>query len=99
MEFSLPLRSRLDSLQKGFNLYGEPPSKSLQSMIDNVNVNALQFEASVMDGPVISSRAGLYICINAMVFLTNLGILGSIADYLACWPSFGRRQHVPKLSH
>ncbi|KAB8075576.1 mediator of RNA polymerase II transcription subunit 5 [Aspergillus leporis] len=67
MEFSLPLRSRLDSLQKGFNLYGEPPSKSLQSMIDNVNVNALQFEASVMDGPVISSRAGLYICINAML--------------------------------
>ncbi|KAE8390591.1 mediator complex, subunit Med5 [Aspergillus alliaceus] len=66
MEVSLPLRSRLDSLQKGFNLYGEPPSKSLQSMMENVNVNALQFEASVMDGPVINSRAGLYIYINAM---------------------------------
>lgn len=67
MEVSLPLRSRLDSLQKGFNLYGEPPSKSLQSMMENVNVNALQFEASVMDGPVINSRAGLYIYINAML--------------------------------
>ena len=68
MEVSLPLRNRLDSLQKGFNLYGEPPNKSLQSMMDNVNVNALQFESSVMDGPVINSRAGLYIYINAMVF-------------------------------
>ncbi|KAB8266567.1 mediator of RNA polymerase II transcription subunit 5 [Aspergillus minisclerotigenes] len=67
MEVSLPLRNRLDSLQKGFNLYGEPPNKSLQSMMDNVNVNALQFEASVMDGPVINSRAGLYIYINAML--------------------------------
>ncbi|KAE8348360.1 mediator of RNA polymerase II transcription subunit 5 [Aspergillus coremiiformis] len=67
MEVSLPLRNRLDSLQKGFNLYGEPPSKSLQSMMDNVNVNALQFEASVMNGPVLNSRAGLYIYINAML--------------------------------
>ncbi|KAB8216814.1 mediator of RNA polymerase II transcription subunit 5 [Aspergillus novoparasiticus] len=67
VEVSLPLRNRLDSLQKGFNLYGEPPNKSLQSMMDNVNVNALQFEASVMDGPVINSRAGLYIYINAML--------------------------------
>lgn len=36
------------------------------SMMDGVNVNALQFESSVMDGPVINSRAGLYIYINAM---------------------------------
>ncbi|KAE8145501.1 mediator of RNA polymerase II transcription subunit 5 [Aspergillus avenaceus] len=66
-ELSLPIRNRLDGLQKEFNLYGEPPNKSLQSMMDNVNVNALQFEASVMDGPVINSRAGLYVYINAML--------------------------------
>lgn len=65
---SMPLRNRLDSLQKDFNLYGEPASKSLEvSMMDGVNVNALQFEASVIDGPVINSRAGLYIYLNAMV--------------------------------
>jgi len=64
----MPLRNRLDSLQKDFNLYGEPASKSLEvSMMDGVNVNALQFEASVIDGPVINSRAGLYIYLNAMV--------------------------------
>lgn len=69
VEVSLPLRNRLDSLQKEFNLFGEPPSKALDvSMMENVNVNALQFEDSVMDGPVINSRAGLYVYINAMVF-------------------------------
>ncbi|GMF74920.1 unnamed protein product [Aspergillus oryzae] len=77
MEVSLPLRNRLDSLQKGFNLYGEPPNKSLQSMMDNVNVNALQFEASVMDGPVINSRAGLYIYINAMVITATFDVLSN----------------------
>lgn len=65
---SLPLRNRLDDVQKGFNLFGQPPPKSIDvSMMEGVGVNALQFEASVMDGPVINSRAGLYIYINAMV--------------------------------
>ncbi|KKK24100.1 mediator of RNA polymerase II transcription subunit 5 [Aspergillus rambellii] len=69
VEVSLPLRNRLDSLQKEFSLYGQPQSKSLEvSMMDNVHVNALQFEASVIDGPVISSRAGLYVYINSMLF-------------------------------
>ncbi|KAL4784349.1 mediator of RNA polymerase II transcription subunit 5 [Aspergillus varians] len=61
------LRPRLDMLQKEFNLYGQPPSKLDVSMMDNVNVNALQFEASVIDGPTINSRAGLYVYINAML--------------------------------
>lgn len=68
VEVSLPLRNRLDSLQKEFNLYGELPAKPLDvSMMEGVNVNALQFEASVMDGPMINSRAGLFVYINAMV--------------------------------
>ncbi|KAL4819066.1 mediator of RNA polymerase II transcription subunit 5 [Aspergillus spinulosporus] len=62
-----PLHNRLDGLQKQFNLYGQPPSKLEVSMMENVNVNALQFEASVMDGPTIHSRAGLYVYINAML--------------------------------
>lgn len=32
-----------------------------------MNVNSLQFEASVMDGPVINTRAGLYVYLNSMV--------------------------------
>ena len=72
-EVSLGLRDRLASLQKAFNLYGEANSKALDmSMMDSVNVNALQFEASVMDGPVVNSRAGLYIYINAMVCFVSL---------------------------
>lgn len=68
VEVSLPLRNRLDNLQKEFNLYGEPASKSLEiSMMDGMNDNALQFESSVMDGSVINSRAGLYVYINAML--------------------------------
>lgn len=67
VEVSLPLRNRLDSLQKEFGLYGEPASKLDMTMMDGMNVNALQFEASVMDGPVINSRAGLYVYINSML--------------------------------
>lgn len=68
-DVSPPLRNRLDALQKEFNLYGQPPSKLEVSMMDNVNVNALNFEPSVIDGPTINSRAGLYVYINAMVCL------------------------------
>lgn len=46
-------------------------------MMENMNVNALQFEASVMDGPVINSRAGLYVFINAMVDMTSFSLAGT----------------------
>lgn len=71
VDVSLPLRHRLDSLQKEFNLYGEQSSKPLDdSAIGGMNVNALQFEASVMDGPVINTRAGLYVYLNSMVSMS-----------------------------
>ncbi|PKY01917.1 mediator of RNA polymerase II transcription subunit 5 [Aspergillus campestris IBT 28561] len=83
-EVSLGLRDRLASLQKAFNLYGEPNSKGLDmSMMDSVNVNALQFEASVMDGPVVNSRAGLYIYINAMLVARPLVDDNVLLSYLA----------------
>ncbi|OXV07966.1 hypothetical protein Egran_04270 [Elaphomyces granulatus] len=51
------LRNRLDSLQKDFNLYGEANSKSLGvTMMDGVHVNALEFEASVIEGPILVGR-------------------------------------------
>ncbi|OOQ86290.1 Mediator of RNA polymerase II transcription subunit 5 [Penicillium brasilianum] len=68
VDVSLPLRHRLDALQKEFNLYGEQPSKQLDhSAIEGMNVNTLQFEASVMNGPLINTRAGLYVYINSML--------------------------------
>ncbi|KAJ5570462.1 uncharacterized protein N7459_009892 [Penicillium hispanicum] len=68
VDMSLPLRHRLDAIQKEFNLYGEQPSKHLEHpAIEGMNVNALQFEASVMNGPVINTRAGLYVYLNSML--------------------------------
>lgn len=84
VQVSLPLRNRLDALQKEFNLYGEAGSKALDSMMDSMNVNALQFEASVMDGPVINSRAGLYVYLNAMV-LSFYSINIDLANYYSWW--------------
>jgi len=70
IDVSLPLRQRLDALQKEFNLFGDQPSKPLEHpALSEMNVNALQFEASIMDGPVIYARASLYVYINAMVSL------------------------------
>ncbi|PWY86256.1 mediator of RNA polymerase II transcription subunit 5 [Aspergillus heteromorphus CBS 117.55] len=84
VEVSLPLRNRLDSLQKEFGLFGEPPSKALDvSMMGNVNVNALQFEDSVMDGPMINSRAGLYVYINAMLVGRPLVDDSMLLNYLS----------------
>ncbi|WEW55466.1 mediator complex subunit [Emydomyces testavorans] len=66
-EYSIPLRNRLESIQKDFNLYPNDASKRLEeSMMGDVSVAALQFESNVVDVPVISSRAGLYIYINAL---------------------------------
>ena len=68
MDVSLPLRHRLDALQKEFNLYGQQPSKNLEnSEIEGLNVNSLHFETSVIDGPIINTRAGLYVYLNSMV--------------------------------
>ncbi|CAG8149644.1 unnamed protein product [Penicillium salamii] len=67
LDVSLPLRHRLEELQKMFNLYPDQPSKGLDDPINGVNVNALQFESSVMDGPVVNTRAGLYVYINSML--------------------------------
>lgn len=93
MDVSLPLRHRLDELQKVFNLYPDQPSKALEEpAIDGVNVNALQFEASVMDGPVMNTRAGLYVYINSMVRFVSCGYdVGFMIDLaVARGTSFGR---------
>lgn len=65
---SIPLRDRLEALQKDFNLYGHDGEKSLEdTMMENVNISALEFESNVLDGVIINSRAGPYIYVNALV--------------------------------
>lgn len=36
-------------------------------MMDGMNMQSLHFEASVLDGPGLNSRAGLYVYLNALV--------------------------------
>ncbi|KAH8693155.1 putative RNA polymerase II mediator complex subunit Nut1 [Talaromyces proteolyticus] len=80
---SVNLRTRLDGLQKAYQLYGEPPSKEIDQMMDGMNMNTLQFEASVIDGPVINSRAGLYVYINAMLIGRPLVDDNMLLNYLS----------------
>lgn len=84
LEVSLPLRHRLDAIQKDFNLFGQVPSKALDHpTIEGMSVNALQFEASVMDGPTTNTRAGLYVYLNSMVRnIPTLLIQYKIGDFL-----------------
>lgn len=65
-------------------------------MMDGVNVNALQFESSVMDGPVINSRAGLYIYINAMLVGRPLADDNMLLSFLV--NRYGVRQSTFPLS-
>ena len=65
-------------------------------MMDGVNVNALQFESSVMDGPVINSRAGLYIYINAMLVGRPLADDNMLLSFLV--NRYGVRQSTIALS-
>jgi mediator of RNA polymerase II transcription subunit 5 len=67
-QISIPLHNRLDTLQKAFNIFDGSGSRSLEdAMMDEVDANAIQFESNVIDNPIINSRAGLYIYLNALV--------------------------------
>ncbi|KAK2777681.1 mediator complex subunit [Emmonsiellopsis sp. PD_33] len=80
---SIPLRDRLDVLQKEFSLYGNDGGKSLEdTMIEGVNISALEFESNVLDGSAISSRAGPYIYVNALLFGRPLIDDNMIVNYL-----------------
>ena len=65
-------------------------------MMDGVNVNSLQFESSVMDAPVINSRAGLYIYINAMLVGRPLADDNMLLSFLV--NRYGVRQSTIALS-
>ncbi|KAK2877085.1 hypothetical protein FQN49_001438 [Arthroderma sp. PD_2] len=67
-EISIPLRNRLDALQKEFSLFvksGEKPNQ--EPVMEEMNVSTLEFESRVVDIPPVSSRAGLYIYVNSLL--------------------------------
>lgn len=64
----MQLRARLVAIQKEFDLFTKESKKLAQeNMMEDSNVSILEFESNIVNGPDISSRAGLYIYINAMV--------------------------------
>ena len=60
--------NKLDTFQKQYNLFDHRNSHDLgENLLQGVVHNGLQFEDNVTDSPVVNSRAGLYVYINAMV--------------------------------
>lgn len=66
-EISIPLRNRLDQLQKEFNLFLKGEKSNQDHVIEDTAVSTLEFESRVVDIPPVSSRAGLYIYVNSLV--------------------------------
>ncbi|OJD27964.1 hypothetical protein ACJ73_00638 [Blastomyces percursus] len=80
---SIPLRDRLETLRKDFNLYGHDGEKSLEdAMMENFNISALEFESNVLDGSIVNSRAGPYIYVNALLFGRPLVDDSMVVNYL-----------------
>ncbi|EFE31548.1 uncharacterized protein ARB_01696 [Trichophyton benhamiae CBS 112371] len=65
-EISIPLRNRLDQLQKEFNLFLKGEKSNQDHVIEDTAVSTLEFESRVVDIPPVSSRAGLYIYVNSL---------------------------------
>lgn len=77
--FSFILRDRLEAVQKEFDLDAEASSstepKDLKAGIGTTrqqDFSVSEFEASVADEPVVYTRAGLYVYLNAMVSFVKL---------------------------
>ncbi|EZF26546.1 hypothetical protein H103_01299 [Trichophyton rubrum CBS 288.86] len=66
-EISIPLRNRLDQLQKEFSLFLKGEKSNQDHVIEDTAVSTLEFESRVVDIPPVSSRAGLYIYINSLL--------------------------------
>ncbi|KAI5306480.1 mediator complex subunit [Ascosphaera pollenicola] len=65
-QFSVPLRMRLESLQKEFNLFDRHKKSVQEGDMSAMNLSVLDFEANIIDSPPVNAKAGLYIYLNAM---------------------------------
>ncbi|EFQ98830.1 RNA polymerase II transcription subunit 5 mediator [Nannizzia gypsea CBS 118893] len=66
-EISIPLRNRLDQLQKEFNIFLKDEKSNQDHVIEDTTVSTMEFESRVVDIPPVSSRAGLYIYVNSLL--------------------------------
>lgn len=62
------IASNLELLQKQSGLYEEEPTTLLNNgVVNGVDLNGLAYQQNVPDAPLIISKAGIYIYLNAMV--------------------------------
>ena len=89
--------SRLEEFQRQYEIYEAPSANANSSGIDHVIANAtneasqgLSMESlNIVDGPIINSRAGLYIYLNALVCFRFLELLDSVGlTGVACWKTY-----------
>jgi mediator of RNA polymerase II transcription subunit 5 len=94
---SLEIANRLEMSQKQHELYEKPATiDGVQDENANFEVAALQLD-SVMDLPMVSTRAGLYVFLNSLVCPAPLQSL--LANNLAAsCPSAHRRHYYHQLS-
>ncbi|KAM5469761.1 mediator complex subunit [Microsporum audouinii] len=55
-EISIPLRNRLDQLQKEFNLFVKGEKSNQDHVMEEINVSTLEFESRVVDIPPLVGR-------------------------------------------
>lgn len=64
------LAGELESIQKQYDIFdGELTTALDETLMQGVDIAALQFQNNVLDSPAITSRAGLYIYLHALVGL------------------------------
>lgn len=61
------LAAQLENIQKQYNMFDGELTGLEEDLMPGVVFAGLQFQNSVLDGPTLTSRAGLYIYLNALV--------------------------------
>lgn len=61
------LAAQLENIQKQYNMFDGELTGLEEALMPGVDFAGLQFQNGVLDGPTLTSRAGLYIYLNALV--------------------------------
>ena len=73
---NVELAQNLDLLYKQAGLHEDTPASQVENrMLDDNGLNAISYQESVLDSPPITTRAGLYIHLNAMVCMLCFHLL------------------------
>ncbi len=79
------LAAELESIQKQYDMFDGGLNGSLDvALMQGVNFAALQFQNSVLDGPTLTSRAGLYIYLSALVSSPDTRVSKLVVIFVAC---------------